>query len=511
MSDLAEENANLQSRLEEAEETMQAIRSGEVDAVIVSGPQGEQVFTLKGEDHAYRALVEAMNEGAATISSNGFVTYCNNRFPLLFGLKEEHVIGRLLSALVPAAHAANIQDLFFQAMRGAACEGEFRFDVEDGIPRVVHVSLSRVDVDEAPYVCMVVTDLSQHQGEVMLRLAQKAAHSGSWQWNPITNESVWSPEYWEVFGLEPGSCRPNFENFMRSVHCDDRDEVQRSMKRQIAEGHLDLQFRAEWPDGSVHWIWLFGTLISSECVIGLSMDISERKQTEQALIRSEKLASVGRMAASIAHEINNPLSAVMNTLFLVQATDSLPASAREYLILADAELKRIAHIAQQSLGFYRESSEPTTFAVVGLLDSVIDLLDPRIKTKRINLFKDCHSGLQMTGVFGELRQVLSNLVINAVDAVAEHGTITLKATLVNDAVQVSVSDNGSGIGPSALGHIFEPFFTTKKAIGTGLGLWVSKQIVEKHRGSIKVDSDIREATRGTTFLIEIPGIDRQAK
>ena len=246
----------------------------------------------------------------------------------------------------------------------------------------------------------------------------------------------------------------------------------------------------------------------------LQREMAERRQTQQALLRSEKLASAGRMSASIAHEINNPLEAVMNTLFLARSTAGLPESARQYLEIADGELKRIAHITRQTLGFYRESSAPTTFSVTALLDGVLDLLQAKIKASQATVEKQCNSQLQMMAVLGELRQVLSNLLANSLDAVdgsgSGSGTVKLRASLAPPSsngkgrIRITVADNGKGIHAAALSRIFEPFFTTKGSIGTGLGLWVSKQLVEKHGGSIRVRSSTSGPHRGTAFSIVLP-------
>lgn len=144
----------------------------------------------------------------------------------------------------------------------------------------------------------------------------------------------------------------------------------------------------------------------------LQAEILARKKTEEALVQSEKLASVGRMAAVLAHEINNPLEAVGNILFLAQSIEGLPDSAREYLEMADAELRRIAHIIRQTLGFYRETTAPTTFYVASLLDSVLDLLKAKITSRQAIVEKQCDEALQITAFQGELRQVLSNFLLN---------------------------------------------------------------------------------------------------
>jgi two-component system, NtrC family, sensor kinase len=242
----------------------------------------------------------------------------------------------------------------------------------------------------------------------------------------------------------------------------------------------------------------------------LQEEIIARKRAEEALINSEKLASVGRMAAVLAHEINNPLEAVTNVLYLAQTTRGLPDAARQYLQMADAELKRIAHITRQTLGFYRESSAPITFHVAVLLDSVLDLLQAKKISKRAIIDKQCEEQLQMTAFQGELRQVVSNLLMNSLNAIAEGGRITLRATIsggfrgTRHSIRITISDNGQGMSDAALGQIFQPFFTTKGAVGNGLGLWVSKQIVEKHGGSIQVHSSTSGARQGTTFSVILP-------
>jgi two-component system, NtrC family, sensor kinase len=242
----------------------------------------------------------------------------------------------------------------------------------------------------------------------------------------------------------------------------------------------------------------------------LQAEILLRKKVEEALIRGEKLASVGRMAAVLAHEINNPLEAVTNLLFLAQTTEGIPEVARQYLETADAELKRIAHITRQTLGFYREASGPITFHVASLLDSVLDVFRAKKISKQAIVEKQCDEEIQITGFPGELRQVFSNLLMNSLDAIAEGGRVTLRAAYsrgfgVNRGrIRITVSDNGHAMSPSAAAQIFDPFFTTKGSVGNGLGLWVSKQIVEKHSGSFQVRSCTTGPHKGTTFSVILP-------
>jgi two-component system NtrC family sensor kinase len=242
----------------------------------------------------------------------------------------------------------------------------------------------------------------------------------------------------------------------------------------------------------------------------LELEMQQRKDAETALLRSEKLASMGRMAASIAHEINNPLSAVMNLLFLARNTPDLPQSTHDYLETANGELMRIAHITRQTLGFYHHDAVPTRSSASALLDSVVDLLRARVIAKKTTVTTECPEGLQVLGVFDELRQVLANLLLNSLDAVEQNGTVRLRASASSctfegrPCLRVTVADSGKGISKAAIKQIYEPLFTTKGSIGTGLGLWVSKQLIEKHGGAIRVHSAVDGDRRGTTFSVMLP-------
>jgi PAS domain S-box-containing protein len=240
-------------------------------------------------------------------------------------------------------------------------------------------------------------------------------------------------------------------------------------------------------------------------------DITERKRTEAALLRSQKLASLGRMAAAIAHEINNPLAAVTNLLFLAKETKENPESTCHLLERADAELKRVAHITRQSLGFYREANAPAVMSVSTVLDSVLDLLNNRIQAKHAIVEKQWKADVQITAVAGELRQVFSNILSNSLDAIDQGGTIKVRISAGKDSVRVTLTDNGKGIPAGALQHVFEPFFTTKDRAGTGLGLWVSHEIIEKHGGKIQVRSHAQGSRRGTAFSVVLPLVPTPAE
>jgi two-component system NtrC family sensor kinase len=242
----------------------------------------------------------------------------------------------------------------------------------------------------------------------------------------------------------------------------------------------------------------------------LQEEIRARKRAEDALINSEKLASVGRMAAVLAHEINNPLESVTNLWYIARTAEGISTEARNYLETADGELRRIAHITRQTLGFYREVASPASFPVSKLFESIVDLLHAKIVSSRATVHVHCDEGIQITAFQGELRQVFSNLLRNSLDAMPKGGTILLRACKTRGAkdgrcaVRICVADNGHGISPDASSSIFQPFFTTKGLVGNGLGLWVSKQIIDKHDGTIQVRSRTSGVYVGTTFSVVLP-------
>ncbi|WP_419806888.1 ATP-binding protein [Terriglobus sp.] len=241
------------------------------------------------------------------------------------------------------------------------------------------------------------------------------------------------------------------------------------------------------------------------------VDLSKQKRGEEILRRTEKLAVAGRLAASIAHEINNPLAAVTNCLFLVSNSELTP-EGRNFLEMAQKELDRVAQITVQTLRFHRQSSRAVLSDLRDLAETVIALFESRLRRSEITIRRDFGNAQPLLCFEGEIRQVIVNLLSNAFDASGPGGEITLRTRQIRvpdhdcQGIVFTVADRGTGIPKSALTHLFEPFFSTKGITGTGLGLWVSKEIVERHGGSIHVHSRVRTANRpgGTVFRIFLP-------
>jgi len=242
----------------------------------------------------------------------------------------------------------------------------------------------------------------------------------------------------------------------------------------------------------------------------IARDISDRKKVQEALIQSEKLAATGRMAAAIAHEINNPLEAVTNLAYLIFSDAQLNEKTRAYAKLLLQEAGRASEIAKQSLAFYRDAGKPGNFAISELLDDVINVNCHKLEPHGVRVTRDYRASAPLFGYASEIRQVFSNLILNAVDAMPNGGEILVRSTQFSEGVngkpsiRVSIADNGIGITPESRTRLFEPFFTTKKTHGNGLGLWVSQGIAEKHGGHISVRTCTVPGHSGTVFSVVLP-------
>ncbi len=247
-----------------------------------------------------------------------------------------------------------------------------------------------------------------------------------------------------------------------------------------------------------------GTVVGASKVL---RDITQRKQMEQSLIQAEKLSASGRMAASIAHEINNPLEAVLNLIYLARSNSSDP-EVKAYLNTAESELVRLSHIAKQTLGFYREQNSAAVVSLTELVGDVLRIYSTKLKEAGVRVETRFDSARQVVVRKGEMMQVISNLVTNAMYAMAPGGTLGVaidEGTCEGrEALVLSIEDDGRGIPAENLERVFEPFFTTRGSIGTGIGLWVAKQFIAGHSGTIEVESRTGTASHGTKFRICLP-------
>jgi PAS domain S-box-containing protein len=240
----------------------------------------------------------------------------------------------------------------------------------------------------------------------------------------------------------------------------------------------------------------------------IARDISDRKKVERLAIQAEKLAVTGRMAASIAHEINNPLASIVNLVYLARQDGLSKQEIRNYLSTAESELDRVAHIARQTLGYYHDTASPSEVSLRDLMGNVLSAYRNKLIAHHITVETRFDDLRKISIHSGEIVQVFSNVVSNAIDAMPQNGKLSISMTRTmkpgTDSLQITVSDNGHGIRGQDLGKVFEPFFTTKGDLGTGIGLWVTKQLVDRHRGHISIASSTEPSASGTTVTIYLP-------
>jgi PAS domain S-box-containing protein len=469
-----------------------------------------------------------------TIGPEHRIVFMNPPYQRLLGRDEVHdFTGRPFREVVPEVIEQGIFDLFDDVYRtgkpyseyerkvrldrietGQPSQGYFNFVLQPAFSVTGEVEGILVHATEVTEQVLARQEVERR--ERLLQVAQRAANAGSFEWNLETMESNWSDDFYEVHGISRDT-KPGYETWKALLDPDDLARFEEQMKAAVAgrESIMVSEYRTVAADGSPRWISNHGRLFYDDAgklvrMVGISMDVTQRKKQEEALRRTEKLAATGRLAASIAHEINNPLEAVTNLLFLISSSE-LPPQTRSYLELAEKELARVGDIATQTLRFYRQSYAPVNARMAELMDSVLKVYNSRLQAASVKVVKDYRPVQDLLCMSGEIRQVLANLVGNALDAMGSGGTLQLRIHESCDwrnsfepGVRITVADNGAGIPHPVRPHIFEPFVTTKETTGTGLGLWVSSEIVNKHAGRIHVCSSTKPGRSGTVFTVFLP-------
>lgn len=321
--------------------------------------------------------------------------------------------------------------------------------------------------------------------------------------------TTWNQAAKDLFGYEPEEI---IGRSILAIIPDDLHGEEFEILRKIRAGERieHYETRRVRKDGEIVEVSLTISPIrdGSGKVIGsskIARDISDRKSMERQLIRSEKLAATGRMAAWIAHEVNNPLDSVLNLVYLARTSVAKDSPASSYLLTAERELDRVAQIARKTLSYYREPGVPVELRIEEIFDEILLACNPRLIAK--NIAVDCKFNHRdpLFSSKDDLVQVFVNLLTNAMDAMPQGGSIRI-TTVQTDrkGIEVSLKDTGIGISREHLDKVFDPFFTTKGQNGTGVGLWVARQLVEKHAGSILIESKTKSPENGTTVRVFLP-------
>ncbi len=515
----AAEPEDLRVRLAEAEEVLRAIRNGEVDAVVVDGGRGEQVYTLSGADRVYRRLVETMSEGAATLSANGGILYCNVRLAQMLGRPLDQVMGTdLRNYLSPADYGA--LDAILTQTRIEISRREINLKTSGGDPVPVYLSASRLQGEGAQMVfCLVLTDLTEQKSHEQIAVAERLARlileqaAGAIVVCDEEGRVIRASQAAQQFCDGSPLLRPFDEVFALRKDASGQFDLAPVLRGETLRGVdvcLDRQGQ------KLDLILNAGPLESGRrilgCVVTLT-DITERKRAEvevktmtQQLWQAAKLATMGELAASLAHELNNPLATVSMRIESLRTglTDNDPR--RQSLEIVEKEIDRMARLVADLLQFGRRSQpQISTIDVREEVEKTLDLIQYHLRKRNMEVHKvftpDARAVLADRQ---QLRQVFLNLFTNAADAMPGGGTLTISVSMADSPSQVliEVSDTGSGIAPEILPKIMTPFFTTKpEGEGTGLGLPICRRIIQEHRGEFGIASEVG---KGTTVSIRLP-------
>ncbi|HET7586468.1 MAG TPA: ATP-binding protein [Gammaproteobacteria bacterium] len=520
----------LEARLREAEETLDAIRNGEVDAVVVGPADRQQVYTLESPDRPYRLFVEQIQEGAVTLSAEGTILYCNRRFAEMLAMPQEQVTGGSINRFILAEQKGRFEQLLDASAAGGSRE-EFDLVAGDGTLMPAYLSLVELAREPTRRVCGIVMDLTQQRqaeqrhraAEESLQIALEASGMGHWNADLVAGTTHRSPSCDAIFGREP-NLPWNRDIFIDHVHPEDRDTVAKRLEALGDGDRLELECRIRRRDNdAVRWIRLNGKVYYDDGkpvrAAGVVADITAWHQLEEQFHQAQKMEAVGQLTGGLAHDFNNLLAVIVSSLGIAQRRLSKadPTLARQ-LNHAEQAAHRGAALTRQLLSFSRRQSLlPRVVCINDLLDDLEPLIrgavDEKVDVRIDTGDSACHCRIDPN----QLESAILNLAINARDAMAGSGTLRVEARAVelsatnmeslSDAppgqyVKLSVVDTGMGMAPEVQSRIFDPFFTTKEiGKGSGLGLSMVYGFVKQSNGHIEIDSEIG---RGTAIHLYLP-------
>lgn len=470
------------------------------------------------------AIVNSSDDPIISEDLNGIITSWNEAATRVFGYESEEIIGGSILRLIPPELHFEEDEILRKLRAGERIE---HFETErikkssERFPVSITISPVKDATGRVIGVWKILRDISERRrsDESRFRLAAIVDSADDAIVSKDLNGIIrtWNEGAHGMFGYTPEEIVG--QSILRLIPEHLRSEEDEILRKLCAGERIEHYETIRMKkSGELFEVSVTISPIKDEKgnVIGASKiarDISDRKRMERRLVESEKLAATGRMAAAIAHEINNPLESLINLIFLARQNTPADANAAGYLMTAEQELERVSHIARQTLGYYRDSGQPVPLRLPELLDNVLTVYGSKMTRAGIRVETQFHDLQKIVVSKGEMLQVFSNLVANAIDAMADKGGLLRISTRkligsAGDGIQILVQDTGAGIKTEHLPKIFDPFFTTKGALGTGIGLWVARQLIENRGGQITVASSTENGNSGTAITIFLPIVHR---
>jgi PAS domain S-box-containing protein len=465
------------------------------------------------------SIVESSDDAIISNDLNGTITSWNPAATRMFGYSPDEIIGRSIMLLIPEERHGEEAEILRRVSAGERIERYETMRVTKAGARLeVSLSISPIR-DEAGRIIgysKIIHDISErersHQTHALLAsivdssddaIVSKTLNGIITSWNEAAHR-LFGYTAEEIVGrsiltIIPKELRHEEDEILRKLRAGERIDHYETTR--VTKGGERIEVS----------VTISPVRDSAGRIIGASKiarDISMRKQMERSLIQAEKFAATGRMAATIAHEINNPLESVMNLVFLARKSSAQDSKVSAYLETAEKEIERVSHIARQTLGYYRDAGTPVEVLLHELIEDVLTVYQSKLRANGISVECQFDDPRRISISKGELLQVFSNIVANSIDAMPCGGVLHIEIAEAKNSeepiLRIVIRDQGTGIEQEHLAKIFEPFFTTKGNLGTGIGLWVAKQLVEKRGGQIVVTSSTRPGTSGTSVILSIP-------
>jgi PAS domain S-box-containing protein len=472
---------------------------------------------LQEREAELRDFLDNAVVGMHWVAADGSILWANRAELKLLGYEPEEYIGRPISDF--HADRPVIEDILQRLGRNEELHGyEARLHCKDGSIRHVRID-SNVLMRDGQFIhtrCFTTDVTEKKQAELaLLRMAAIVESSDDAIISKDLNGVVttWNDAARRIFGYQPEEIIGRPITLLMPPEClNDEDLIISKIKSGERISHFQTVRVAK--DGRRIEVSLTVSPVKDQrgTVVGAAKivrDVTSQKQMEAALHTSERLASVGRLAATVAHEINNPLEAVTNLIYIAKGHAEASEEIKNCLDAADEELRRVAHLTQQTLGFYRDTSKPALLDISQILEVVLNIYRRKCESKGLTIEQQIESNLTITAVGGEVKQVLSNLLSNASDASTAGGKIRIRARSGlslrsgGRGIRVTFADSGVGISNEDNEKVFAAFFTTKAAVGTGLGLWITKELLDKRGGRIRFRSSTAEPS-GTVMSFYLP-------